>query len=362
MSRKYLGRNYDKNFIRKVKKKKGEKYYTKEDLFISRMASIIKKPHKVTHELFSQRAITSIRLNNLAGDSSAIKYKLERKGLNLVEVPWAKDAYILPDIDKSDLGKTHEYKSGLFYIQNLSSLLPALSLDWENRELTAKKAKKLRVLDMCASPGGKTLQITSMAKSHYSDLFPDETEITANEVDFYRYKKMLDVFRIFHGTEYIDTQNLDGVLYAQRRPSYYDVVFLDAPCSGEGQVYLDGAKPLRSWSIKKMKFMVALQKELIRSAFLSLKKGGYLIYSTCTLEPDENEGIISYLKKQYKNSVSIEPISLVRSPEFADYRKLTSSGLVEWSGNTYHADVKNAVRVIPGEKMMGFFVAKILKK
>ena len=344
MNKNYLGKNYDRNFIKKVKKRSGEKYFTKEDIFISRMSSILRMPHKVTKELFSQRAISAIRLNSLAADIDQIKAKLIHKGINLEKVPWTPDGYIASEIDKSDLGKIFEYKNGLFYIQNLSSMIPALSLSW------SKKPQK--ILDMCASPGGKTLQIASLTA--------EKSEITANEVDFYRYKKMLDVFRIFHG-EKISTTNLDGELFGQKRSTFYDIVFLDAPCSSEGQIYLKGIKPLRTWNLKKVKFMSALQKKLIKSAFIALKKGGTLIYSTCTLEPEENEGTVSYLKSIFKENAVIEPIELISSNSFEQYRKYTSRGIISWNGKEYHPDTVNCVRIIPSSQMMGFFICKIKK-
>lgn len=350
----YLGRNYKKNYIKTIKKKSGEKYFTKEDIFISRMASIIKKPHKVVKDMFSERTVTAIRLNNLIADTNNIKKKLESSGLILEKVAWAEDTYIVTNFDKSELGKSFEYKNGLFYIQNLSSLLPALSVDWKSLQ---KIVNPLKILDMCASPGGKTLQIASLAKT----FLKKTPELVANEVDFYRYKKMIDVFTQFSGKYPISTTNFDGGLFGLRNKDKYDLVFLDAPCSGEGQIYLAGEKPLRSWSLKRIKFMTTLQKALIKSAFSTLKKGGTMIYSTCTLEPEENEGILKYLLESFPKNCELEKINLVNRIEFSDYRVNVKAGLTSWNNKTYPDAVLNSIRVLPSARMMGFFVAKIKK-
>jgi 16S rRNA (cytosine1407-C5)-methyltransferase len=105
--------------------------------------------------------------------------------------------------------------------------------------------------------------------------------------------------------------------------------------------------------------MVKTQKELIESAFQALSMGGILVYSTCTLEPEENEGVVTYLLNKYDNA-RMEDIDFVNKLEPLLKDKIRG-GITKWSGNTYHQEVKKSIRIIPSPEMMGFYIAKITK-
>jgi 16S rRNA (cytosine1407-C5)-methyltransferase len=105
--------------------------------------------------------------------------------------------------------------------------------------------------------------------------------------------------------------------------------------------------------------MVKKQKKLIESAFEALSIGGTLVYSTCTLEPDENEGVVTHLLNKYDNA-RMEEIEFVKDLEPLLTDKITE-GITKWSGNTYHQEVAKSVRIIPSPEMMGFYIAKITK-
>ncbi len=319
------------------------KYFTKEEMFLSRMASILMKPIDYTKAIFSQRTITVIRINNLAEDPKRITDALRKYNIEIITVPWSPNTYIINNFDKSDLGETDEYKKGLFYIQNLSSILPIVELDPQKNDV---------ILDMCAAPGSKTSLICSITDNN--------AEITANEEDYRRLSKLQNVLNQFHCRNVTLTQK-DGRAFGNIYPDHFDKVLLDAPCSGEGLIYLRGEKPLRFWSIKKIKYLSRIQKGLLVSAFDSLRAGGTLIYSTCTLEPEENEGVISYLLDERKNA-SIENIDLIENDTFKDYSKYIVPGIKKWSGKTYDRDVRKAIRIIPSSEMQGFFIAKITKE
>jgi NOL1/NOP2/sun family putative RNA methylase len=319
-----------------------ERYFTKEDQFLSRMASILMRSKFDTKNLFNQRASTVIRLNPLAGDVKEIKNLLLSMGIELKEVDWSPNTYIVEGQDKSDLGELKEYERGLYYIQNLSSMLPVVELDPQKDE---------EILDMCAAPGSKTTMICAMTEN--------KGLVTANEEDYRRLSKLQNVLRQFHCKNVTITQN-DGRDIGRLSPDHYDKILLDAPCSGEGLIYLRSEKPLRFWNIKKVKVMAKIQRELILSAYDALKTGGTLIYSTCTLEPEENEGVISFLLNKRKNA-AIRPLQLLSHASFQQHRNNVVRGITKWSGNIYESDVKMCMRVIPSSDMQGFFVAKIIK-
>ncbi len=325
-----------------VKNDKKKKFFYKEDIFISRMSSILKMPHPKTKELFYQRIVSAIRINNLLVEPQKVVNALKNKNADLKEVPWSPHTYIVKNLDKSNLAKTPEYKKGLFYIQNLSSMIPAIVL---------KPTEGDTILDMCAAPGSKTTQLAS--------LMNNTGEIVANDNNFERSRKLSKMLKKFN----IKNTNINfaqGEHLGKSFPGYFDKIILDAPCSGEGMVYLAKKQPLKFWSIRKSKEMSKIQKQLILSAFQALKKGGLLAYSTCTLSPNENEGVVSYLLEREK-SAKIEHIDLIQTKEFEDFKPFIKKGLREWNEEIYHEDIRETIRITPGKTMIGFYVALIKK-
>lgn len=317
-------------------------YFSKRDIFLSRMASILQVSPKLARSFFSQRAISAIRLNNLAENPEKIKKLLESKGVELKQVPWSKYTYVVPNMDKSDLAKLNAYKNGLFYIQSLSSMIPVIILDPKPGD---------KILDMTAAPGSKTSQIASLTDN--------EALITANDSNYERAKNMEKLMKMFY-VDNIQISVSDGAKYGEQMKEQFDKVLLDAPCSGEGLIYLQSDNPLRFWSVKKVKKMSYIQKDLIVGAYEALKPGGSMVYSTCTLEPEENEAVVSYLLEKYPKAELVN-VSLDSLPEFADYKRYVERGISKWSGMEFNKFMGKTLRVVPGEVMQGFYIAHISK-
>jgi 16S rRNA (cytosine1407-C5)-methyltransferase len=338
MGRRHLRSNYK----RPRNKSQQRKYYTKEDIFLSRLASILQMPKGQVKHLFFQRSRTTIRLNNLKEDPrKTYKVLTKTRGWKLQEIKNLEYTYFVNNRDKNEVSKSEEYTDGKFYIQNLSSILSIYILDPHRDE---------DILDLAAAPGSKTTLISSLTDN--------KTNIVANDIDTQRLGRLNNVLHQF-GSENVEVINKDGSDVGNIYPDHFDRVILDAPCSGEGRIYLAGRKPLRFWSIKMVNAMVKSQNDLIESAFKGLKKGGTLIYSTCTLEPDENEGVVTYLLNKYDNA-RMEEIDFIDKLEPLLKDKITN-GITKWSGNTYHQEVSKSIRIIPSPEMMGFYIAKIIK-
>ena len=321
---------------RKKNFQKADRFFTKEDIFISRMASILMLPKSRIVPLFSQRSITTIRINTLKGSSKDTIKKLEERGYDLRKVDMVDDVYFVLNKDKSEVSQIEEYFDGLFYIQNLSSTLPSVLLNPSEDE---------KVLDMCAAPGSKS--------THIAALMRNKGEIVANDSEMSRVSSLKSVLEQF-GVRNTKVVMSDAREFGKNYPTTFDKVLLDAPCSGEGLIYFRGQKPLRFWGIDRIKRYTFLQKELLESAFLTLKHGSSMIYSTCTLEPEENEGVVTYLLEKYPNA-RLENIDIKREDNMVD-------GITKWSGNTYHPTIKKSMRIIPTKEMMGFYIAKIFKE
>lgn len=332
--RKPLRSNFKKS--RKPQAPTRKVFFTKENLFVSRIASILMIPKQRVIGIFSQRAITTIRLNPLKGNVEETKKSLEAKGYELEAIEWDKYSYFIRNHDKSEVSQTLEYQDGKFYIQNLSSILDTLVLDPKEGE---------NILDMCAAPGSKTTHIAAITNN--------KANILANDADMSRVNSLKNVLNQF-GAKNVKATFSDATEFGKKYPEYFDRVLLDAPCSGEGMIYMNSMKPLRFWSLEKIKRCSFLQRDLIMSAFRTLKKGGTMVYSTCTLEPEENEGVVTDLLEHFP-SASIEELGVEIN------NKNVMSGITKWSGHLYNPAVKKTLRIIPNSKMMGFYIAKIKK-
>lgn len=177
-----------------------------------------------------------------------------------------------------------------YYILDPASVLVA-----EN--LTVQPGEK--VLDLCAAPGGKSLVL---AQNLFSSPSP-QSELILNELSGPRRDRLIKVIQQYVPREIrqqIWVSGKDGVRFGLEKKEYFDAILLDAPCSGERHL-LNDKKELMNWSIKRTKGLAQKQYALLSSAWLALKPGGRLMYSTCALSPLENDGLIErFLTKMTK--------------------------------------------------------------
>lgn len=158
------------------------------------------------------------------------------------------------------------------------------------------------VLDMCAAPGGKTLVI--------SRRMSPSAKLLANERSKDRYCRLSKVIKSFLPAELCDRISFscaDGAVLCRKLDNreYFDSILLDAPCSSERHVYND-KKYLDQWTPNRVKSLSMAQWSLLSSAFLMLKNGGHILYSTCALAKDENDGVVKRLLKKYSNASVLE--------------------------------------------------------
>jgi 16S rRNA C967 or C1407 C5-methylase (RsmB/RsmF family) len=268
----------------------------------------------------------SFRINRHKADLEAID-ELKKEGFFPKKVSWSDYVYTLPISERKKITKSSAYTQNKIYIQNLSSIIAALSLNVNENDW---------VLDLAAAPGGKSLIFSEMARK-VSSVEPDKKR-------FFRMKRNFKE----HGAKNIQTYNKDGRFIYKATGELFDKVFLDAPCSSEA--HIDGE--VTWWNLKRVKRFSKLQKELIISAFESLKSGGEMIYATCTFSPEENEENIDFLLKKYPNAEIVKvdlPIDNIQE------------GITEWEGKKYSTEVKKAIRILPKGAYSGFFFCKIKK-
>ena len=236
----------------------------------------------------------SIRVNTLKISVDDFLTLVSPYNWQLTPVPWCAEGFWIErdDEDAVPLGSTAEHLSGLFYIQEASSMLPVAALFAEGNTPE-------RVMDVAAAPGSKTTQIAARMGNHGA--------ILANEFSASRVKVLhANISRC--GIQNVALTHFDGRVFGAALPEAFDAILLDAPCSGEGVVRKD-PDALKNWSVESNLEIAATQRELIDSAFHALRPGGTLVYSTCTLNRDENEDVCLWLKAQYPDAVEFLPLN-----------------------------------------------------
>lgn len=235
----------------------------------------------------------SIRVNTLKISVEAFLDLVSPYGWQLTPVPWCEEGFWIERDDEESLplGSTAEHLSGLFYIQEASSMLPVAALFADDNQPE-------RVLDVAAAPGSKTTQIAARMNNRGA--------ILANEFSASRVKVLhANISRC--GIRNVALTHFDGRVFGAALPEAFDAILLDAPCSGEGVVRKD-PDALKNWSVASNLEIAATQRELIDSAFHALRPGGTLVYSTCTLNRDENEDVCLWLKQRYADAVEFLPL------------------------------------------------------
>ncbi|MBS3073325.1 RsmB/NOP family class I SAM-dependent RNA methyltransferase [Candidatus Pacearchaeota archaeon] len=289
-------------------------------------------------DTFKQRTRKAFRVNTIKANSEDIKERIKERGWKFRQIPGLNGAFIIDtELNPGELGKTIEHNIGGYYIQEITSMLPALALNPQENE---------KVLDLCAAPGSKTTQIAA--------LMNNKGILFANEVRKDRVN-ILSTNLERCGVANTIVTNSDGLRICKffRENKYlFDKILVDAPCSGEGTIMNDPSI-LRTWNPNMIKKFSRIQKGLIESAFNTLVVGGTLVYSTCTLEVEEDEEVIQYLIDKFPKQIKVEKISLPLK---------SRSGLKEWDNKKFDKEILNCAKFWPQDNgSEGFFIARIRK-
>lgn len=272
--------------------------------------------------------IPSIRVNTLKISPPDLKEKLEEKGFKLKPIEWVPEAFNVIK-ETQNLGSLHEYLQGYYYLQNIASMLPAKILDPKPNET---------IIDMCAAPGSKS--------THLAQLMNNEGKLILIEKNKRRIPALeLNIRRMGISNSIVvnqDAVNVGNLIIKA------DKILLDAPCTGEGLIRQDkGRKKSKTQSdINKLS---KIQESLLGAGLRVLKLGGELLYSTCSIAPEENEFVVnSVLDKTNKFSISKIPI------------QYGTEGLTKVLNQTLSSDLKLSQRIYPHlHDTIGFFLCLI---
>ena len=193
-------------------------------------------------------------------------------------VSWANEAYYFDENVRP--GKHPYHEMGLYYIQEPSAMSAAA--------LLAPKPG-MRVLDLCAAPGGKSTQLATY--------LGDSGLLVSNEINTQR-SRILSQNIERMGIKNAIVTNEDSFVLASHFPGFFNAIQVDAPCSGEG-MFRKLPEAIEQWSMENVAICAARQKEILDNAAVMLKPGGTIVYSTCTFSKEENEDVIEYFLEKH---------------------------------------------------------------
>ena len=231
---------------------------------------------KVVHQSGGQ--ITSVRLN--ANKIFNIQYSIFN--VQPEKVPWSSNGYYLPERPSFTLDPL--FHAGAYYVQEASSMFLEEALK-QAVDLTTP----LKILDLCAAPGGKSTLIQSVISK--------ESLLVSNEVINTRVNILAENITKWGAANVIVTNN-DPADF-KRLTSYFDVIVIDAPCSGSG-LFRKDPNAINEWSENNVALCARRQQRIIADIMPSLKDGGVLVYSTCSYSQQEDEEIADWLTEAFK--------------------------------------------------------------
>ncbi len=240
--------------------------------------------------------LISIRVNNLKTNVSKLKKLFEAKSFIVKESNISKNALII--LNPSGLANSKEFKEGLFTIQQEASMKAIEVLDPKENS---------NILDICAAPGTKTSYIGEYANNKSkilaNDLLADKLSLIKENIDRLSLKN-------------IELTSFDASIYQEKLKEKFDYILVDAPCSGLGVI---GRKPEIRYNrtIEDIKNLSLLQRQILENSILYLKRGGYILYSTCTIGNIENIENFNYLKN--KENLEVVPIDGKKYLEFTNF-------------------------------------------
>lgn len=293
---------------------------------------------KIIEKWFNtQKRKVTFRINTLKSNEKEIFEILKQNNLTAKKVNFLKNWYILEDWREKDLWDLDIFKQWKIYLQSISSQIPVDLLDLNDFD---------KVLDITAAPWWKTSQACSLLKNTWEIVANDNNQIRIDKLNFTLKRQWCKNVKVIKS---------DARKIALNNPNfiwYFDNIIADLPCSAEWKINLNNEKSYLYWNEKIFKKNYKLQKQILESIIPLLKKWWILIYSTCTLAPEENEAVVHMILSNYPE-LKIEKINL-------DYNYSKPWILKFWK-QCYRKDTSKSIRILPSEESEWFFIAKFKK-
>ena len=311
--------------------------------FAARMKEMLGDEYDAFVGAYDRPSTPALRIN------PAKKHNLSDAGASLLScigeaVPWAENGFYY-DADAIERPGKHPYhEAGAYYIQEASAMIPAAICPVSEGD---------KVLDLCAAPGGKTTQLA--AKLRGTGL------LISNEINPARAAILSQNVERMGITDAVVTCHAPHEL-AEHFSLFFDKIVVDAPCSGEG-MFRKEEQALMMWSQDNVELCAARQMDILCSAARMLAPDGYLVYSTCTFAPEENEGTVLKFLSAHPEFEAVEPSDpAVRS---CVEQGMLDRGVPAWvtDDDKYDAPLRRTLRLFPHHAdVEGHFAALLHKR
>ena len=279
----------------------------------------------------------AFRLNPLKAKPGSERFWAQRYGWQLRPVPFCPTGWWVTD-SRQPISQTLEHRMGHYYIQEAASMLPVELFDLDPLE-------RPLILDMAASPGGKTTHLVSRTQ--------DRGLVIANDSGQERLTALRLILQTW-GAVNVAATRFPAEKFGRWYPGVFDRILLDAPCSMQSLRPTE-SHPMRPITAREQSALARRQTAMLASALAALKPGGQIVYATCTLAPQEDEAVLDALLSAYPQAVRIGPL--------ADRLPQPAPALIEAFGQVFHPQVENAARLWPQRfGTAGFFAALLTKE
>lgn len=314
----------------------------KFSLFKEKINVIYKEKANQILSSISKGRYETFRINSNLANPTQVLVQLSGVGLDIVKGPFENSYINMSSFEGKKVSESEAFKNGSLYVQGLGSMLGTIVLNPLHGE---------KIIDLCASPGSKTSQMCSLG-SDPKDIWAVEN----NSNRFFSLMRNLETQG--YGNVNLIKTNASGI--AKTMPQYvgfFDKVLADVPCSNEGNVRLNTLGVLEYWRPGLVKHIPMLQKKILASGYHLLKKGGILVYSTCTYSVEENEEVADWALRKFSDLKLLE-IQLPKNQKTDNFL----SGFTEFKNKTFSSDIKKTLRILPNEYYDGFFVTRFVKE
>lgn len=267
--------------------------------FENRMKALLGTEYDTFYDaLTKEDAVKGLRVNT---HKVSIETFVRNAPFTLTPIPYVEGGFIVGE--DAQAGKHPYHHAGAYYMQDPGAMATVAALPDG-----ILNQSDLRVLDLCAAPGGKTTQLAASCAPYGGIVLANEYVAARSRILAGNVERM--------GLDNVCVTNVDTKYIALWYPEYFDLVVADVPCSGEG-MFRKNALAISEWSEENVAMCATRQKEILANAVRCVAIGGYLLYSTCTYSTEENEEIVAWILNTYPE-FSIVPCASVVSEHTAD--------------------------------------------
>jgi 16S rRNA C967 or C1407 C5-methylase (RsmB/RsmF family) len=279
----------------------------------------------------------TFRINTLKSEPEKVLKILNDNSLIVTEVSFLKNAFILENWSEKDLWDLEIFEKWYIYMQSISSQIPVNLIEPKEGQ---------RILDITAAPGWKTAQLSEKLKNTWKIIANDNNAIRLEKLNFTLKRQWCKNVEVIKS----DARNIkeNNPLYIE----YFDYIIADLPCSAEWNFNNHREKSFGFWNNTINKKNYRLQKQIMENSIELLKIWWELIYSTCTISPEENEALVHMILCNYPN-LELQDIDL----NYVNAR----DWILEYWKQRYKKEIIKTKRILPSEESEWFYIAKFKK-